>query len=214
MDECLFNPHEGMINSGMLNETINQLTHQAGIIPLYGLTITGFTKDADGYSLLSDNDMTLSCSQLIIASNAFSSLLMPELDVVPARGQIILTKPIDNLPFDGIFHNDKGYIYFRNIDGRVLLGGARNYFESEESTYDMNGTNAVYEHLKNYLQTVILPGRPFEIDMHWSGIMAMGEEKIPIVKKVDDHLTLCVRMSGMGVALGPVLSDEVADMFN
>jgi hypothetical protein len=50
--------------------------------------------------------------------------------------------------------------------------------------------------------------------MHWSGIMAMGEEKIPIVKKVDDHLILCVRMSGMGVALGPVLSDEVADMLN
>jgi len=214
MDECLFNPHEGMINSGMLNETINHLTHQAGIIPLYGLTITQFTKDADGYSLLSDNDMTLSCSQLIIASNAFSSQLMPELDVVPARGQIIITKPIENLPFDGIFHNDKGYIYFRNIDDRVLLGGARNYFECEETTYDMNGTNAVYEHLKNYLQTVILPGRQFEIDMHWSGIMAMGEEKIPIVKKVDDHLILCVRMSGMGVALGPVLSDEVADMLN
>lgn len=213
MDECLFNPHEGMINSGMLNETINQRTHQADIIPLYGLNVTQYHSIQDGYQLITDTGIELNCSQLIIASNAFSSQLMPELDVVPARGQIIITKPLENIPFDGIFHNDKGYIYFRNIDNRVLLGGARNHFESEETTYDMHGSDVVYAHLKQYLETVILPGRPFEIDMHWSGIMAMGEEKIPIVKKVDEHLTLCVRMSGMGVALGPVLSTELADMF-
>jgi glycine/D-amino acid oxidase-like deaminating enzyme len=213
-EDCLFNPLEGMINSGMLNETISELTHKAGIIPLYGLNITSLNKNAGGYTLIADNDLSLSCSQLIIATNAFSSQLMPELDVVPARGQIILTKPIDDLPFDGIFHNDKGYIYFRNIDDRVLLGGARNYFEAEETTYDFEGSSANFEHLKKYMQEIILPGRSFEIDMHWSGIMAMGEEKIPIVKKVDDHLTLCVRMSGMGVALGPVLSDEVAAFFD
>lgn len=212
-NECLYNPYEGMINSGKLNESISSLTHQAGIIPLYGLNVTQFQSIQDGYQLITDMGIELTCSQLIIATNAFSSQLMPELDVVPARGQIIITKPLENIPFDGIFHNDKGYIYFRNIDDRILLGGARNYFEAEETTYNFEGSSVAYEHLKNYLQTIILPGRKFEIDMHWSGIMAMGEEKIPIVKKVDDHLTLCVRMSGMGVALGPVLSTEVADMF-
>jgi hypothetical protein len=45
--------------------------------------------------------------------------------------------------------------------------------------------------------------------MHWSGIMGIGKQKLPIVKKVYEHLGICVRMSGMGVALGPVLSDEV-----
>ena len=213
-EDCLFNPYEGMLNSGMLNETISEITHKAGIIPLYGINITALNKTSDGYTLLADNEMSLSCSQLIIANNAFSSQLLPELDVVPARGQIIITKPLDNIPFDGIFHNDKGYIYFRNIDDRILLGGARNYFEVEETTYDFEGTTANYEHLKNYMQEIILPGRTFEIDMHWSGIMAMGEEKIPIVKKVDENLTLCVRMSGMGVALGPVLSDEVIELLS
>ena len=45
-----------------------------------------------------------------------------------------------------------------------------------------------------------------------SGIMAMGREKLPIVKRVNENLLLCVRLSGMGVALGPVLSDEIAEM--
>ena len=48
--------------------------------------------------------------------------------------------------------------------------------------------------------------------MQWSGIMAMGKDKLPIVKRENDSLILCVRMGGMGVALGPVLSDEVVSM--
>ena len=96
----------------------------------------------------------------------------------------------------------------------MLLGGARNHYESAEQTYDFNGSEEVYGHLVNYIREVILPGRDFEIDMHWSGIMAMGHEKLPIVKRVDEHLILCVRMSGMGVALGPVLSDEVIGLMH
>ncbi|MCC6817851.1 MAG: FAD-binding oxidoreductase [Bacteroidia bacterium] len=208
-DDCLFNPYEGMINTGMLNEVMNDLTHRMGIIPLYGLDIESIAKINHGYELKDKNGIELSCSQLIVTTNAFTSFLLPELDVTPARGQIILTKPIENLPIDGIFHHDKGYIYFRNLDNRVLLGGARNYFENQENTFDFNGEDNIRTHLEKYLAEFILPGRDFEIETSWTGIMAMGKEKIPIVKRIDNHLIVCVRMSGMGVALGPVLSDEV-----
>ncbi len=211
--KALYNPLEGMINSGKLNETISNLVHQSGIIPLYGLNITSIYPSNNGYTLTSEDGYDLSCNQLIVANNSFSSQLLPELDVIPARGQIILTKPIEHIPFDGIFHHDKGYIYFRNIDNRILLGGARNIFKDTEQTYDFSGSDEVYNYLYQFLTNTILPNQSVEIDMHWSGIMAMGSEKLPIVKQVDQHLTLCVRMSGMGVALGPVLSDEVLAFF-
>lgn len=214
MDQCLYNPLEGMINSGMLNETISNLVHQAGIIPLYGLNITSLHPSNNRYTLLSEDGYELTCNQLIVANNAFSSQLLPELDVIPARGQIILTQPLDHIPFDGIFHHDKGYIYFRNIDNRILLGGARNVFKDTEQTYDFSGSDDLYEYLYQFLTNTILPNQSVEIDMHWSGIMAMGAEKLPIVKRVDQHLTLCVRMSGMGVALGPILSEEVLELLS
>ncbi|HEY1046144.1 MAG TPA: FAD-dependent oxidoreductase [Bacteroidia bacterium] len=212
--QCIFNPYEGMLNSGMLNETINDIAHRSGVLPFYGLNIVEFEKDANGYRLLSEDGMELQCKQLIIANNAFASQLMPELDVVPARGQVIITEPIANLPFDGIFHSDKGYIYFRNIDNRVLIGGGRNAFKEQETTYDFEGSEALKTYLENYLKEVVLPNHDFKTDMHWSGIMAMGKQKLPIVKRYDENLVLCVRMSGMGVALAPVLSSDVLAFFD
>lgn len=211
-EKCLFNVHEGMLNSGMLNETINDRAHRLGIIPLYGLNIDGIRKSANGYIMSSAQGTDIECNQLIIANNAFAKPFLPELDIEPARGQIIITKPLANLPFDGIFHSDKGYIYFRNVGDRVLIGGGRNLFHEEENTFDMTGSEKIKLYLENYLRDVVLPGIKTETEMHWSGIMAMGREKLPIIRRVDDNLLICVRMSGMGVALGPVLSDELLDL--
>ena len=42
--------------------------------------------------------------------------------------------------------------------------------------------------------------------------MAMGSEKMPIIKEVQPNVFCCIRMSGMGVALAPVVSQQVAEM--
>jgi hypothetical protein len=44
--------------------------------------------------------------------------------------------------------------------------------------------------------------------------MAFGKEKAPIVKKLSDNLFCAVRMSGMGVALAPVVAERVAAMMD
>lgn len=211
--DCLYNPYEGMLNSGMLNETISDAAHRLGIIPLYGLNITNLNPSAHGYELLADSGIKVSCTQLIIANNAFAAPFLPHEDIQPARGQIIITEPLEHLPFDGIFHSDKGYIYFRNVGNRVLIGGGRNHFYEAEHTYDMQGSMELRTFLETYLRETVLPGQSFKTEMHWSGIMAMGKEKLPVVKRVNPHMSICVRMSGMGVALGQVLSDEVCALF-
>jgi gamma-glutamylputrescine oxidase len=211
-DEVVFNPYEGMLNSGMLNEVVGAKVLSQGVVPLYGLEVIKLNKAYDAYTLDCDNGLQVTCHQLILANNAFAAPFLPEEDIHPARGQVLVTKPIDHLPFDHIFHSDMGYVYFRSIDGRVLIGGGRNKFREQENVSDFEGTNNVRQYLEDYLRQVVLPGRDFEIDMHWSGIMAMGPQKMPIVKRVDNNLLLCVRMSGMGVALGPILSREIADL--
>jgi glycine/D-amino acid oxidase-like deaminating enzyme len=42
--------------------------------------------------------------------------------------------------------------------------------------------------------------------------MAMGSDKMPIVKEVLPHIFCAVKMSGMGVALAPVVGQQVAKM--
>lgn len=212
LEKMVFNPFEGMLNTGLLNEVVSDRVHRAGVIPLYGLEISDMQINGSGMNLYCTDGSELKANLLIVATNAYTGKLMPELDVEPARGQIIVTSEFDGLPFDGIFHEDKGYIYFRNLGNRILIGGARNLFRDREKTFDFSGSEELRSYLETYLREVIVPGKEFKTQMHWSGIMAMGSERIPLVRKLNEHMVICVRMGGMGVALGPVLSREVTEL--
>jgi glycine/D-amino acid oxidase-like deaminating enzyme len=53
---------------------------------------------------------------------------------VPGRGQIVVTKPIQSLDYQGTFHFNDGYYYFRTIGKRILFGGGRNEDIEGENT--------------------------------------------------------------------------------
>ncbi len=92
----------------------------------------------------------------------------------------------------------------------MLLGGARNHALAAETTTEMTVTDTIQQELERFLREVILPGRHFVIENRWSGIMGMGSEKMPLVRAVNDHVFCAVRMSGMGVALAPVIGEKIA----
>ena len=131
---------------------------------------------------------------------------------MPARGQVLLTDPVEGLKLKGTFHYDEGFYYFRNLGKRVLLGGARNKFFQDEETFSADVSDPVQQELERFLSEVILPGTPYRVSMRWSGTMAIGNEKKPIVQKISERVFCAVRMSGMGVALAPQLGKRIASM--
>ena len=112
--------------------------------------------------------------KILIATNAFAKQLLPNLSIVPGRGQVLITKPIQNIKFNSTFHYQKGYFYFRNIDNRILIGGGRNLFFEQEQSTEMHNTENILSSLKTLLSDKICPDQPIEIDYAWSGIMAFG----------------------------------------
>jgi gamma-glutamylputrescine oxidase len=147
-----------------------------------------------------------------MATNAFARQLYPDLQVTPGRGQVLVTKPVPGLKLKGTYHFNEGYYYFRNIDGRVLFGGGRNLDFAAEETPEFGHTDLVKQKLTDYLHNVILPGQNAEIDYWWSGIMGFGEEISPIVKQVEPNIFCAVRCNGMGVAMGSLVGEEVAEL--
>ena len=51
-----------------------------------------------------------------------------------------------------------------------------------------------------------------EVEFSWSGIIAQGTEKSPIVQAVHPGLVLAVRLSGMGVALSAEVGERAAKL--
>ena len=206
------NKLEGYLHSGKLCQALLQAVQGMGVTVLNAIEISGFEKNNDRIDLYTNQLINLNTSRLLICTNAFARQLLPDLSIVPARGQVLVTTPIEGLKLKGTFHYDAGYYYFRNLGNRILLGGARNKAFEEEATTEMTITEKIQHELEQFLATYILPGYTYQITDRWSGIMGMGNEKMPIVKEVSPQVFCAVRMSGMGVALAPVIGEQIADM--
>lgn len=208
----IYNPAEGLLHSGKLVFTLWQIAQKMGISVWNQMEVQALNPHS------TDVEITLKqgklyANKVIVTTNAFAKQLLPELDVVPGRGQVCVTKPITNLKLKGAFHYEEGYYYFRSVeDNRVLLGGGRNLDFKAEETYAFGFTELVQNQLKTLLKEVILPDTAFEIEHWWSGIMGFGQEKSPIIREVMPNVYCAVRMSGMGVAIGSKVAQKVAEM--
>jgi gamma-glutamylputrescine oxidase len=207
----LFNRAEGQINTGKMMEAFIRKAQATPTVILFGLRVNEIIDEGNA-AVIKTEAGQLKARRVIIATNGFASQLLPELDVKPARAQVLVTSEIENLPFKGTFHFDEGYYYFRNVGRRVLLGGGRNLDFEGETTTSHTLTPYIQQNLEQMLHDVILPGKHFSIDYRWAGTMGLGTEKKPIVKQVSPSVYCAVRMGGMGVALGTAVGQEVADL--
>jgi gamma-glutamylputrescine oxidase len=211
VSRIIYNPFEGQIDTGKMMRALLGKVYDAGILVLNKCAVTGVGQAAAGISIKTvEGDFK--AGKVILATNAFASQLFPALKVIPGRGQVLVTKPITGLKLKGTYHFDEGYYYFRNINGRVLFGGGRNLDFEAEATWEFGHTDKVKEQLGWYLNNVILPGQNAGIDYWWSGIMGFGDDITPIVKQVEPGIFCAVRCNGMGVAMGSLVGEEVAEL--
>lgn len=206
------NKTEGYLHSGKLVQALWQQVQALGVQVFTGVEVVGWEKSVSGVQVHTTNGFNFQSAQLIICTNAFTRALLPDVEVVPARGQVLLTGPVSQLPFRGAFHYDEGFYYFRNLGDRVLIGGARNKAIDAEATTDMITTPQIQGHLEQLLSNRILPHKTFTIEQRWSGIMGFTGKKEPLLKKVSDSVTVALSCNGMGVALSPVIAEKVCEM--
>lgn len=207
---------EGYLHSGKLLQALLQKVQGMGVTVLTNVEIRHLQPYNDSVAIETANGFPLTGDKVLLCTNAFTKQLLPDEDIIPARGQVILTSPIHDLSFNGTFHADEGFYYFRNLGNRVLLGGARNKAFEEETTTSLETSEIIQQELERYLADVILPRfqNQYTIEHRWAGIMAFGKEKSPIVKQISPTLFCAVRMSGMGVALAPVVAEKVAGLMD
>lgn len=207
----IFNHFEGQLDTGAMMQSLITKVQKMGILVLNSAEITNFSSINGEIRLKLKDFEHFNVKKLFIATNGFAKSLISEA-LIPARAQVLITKPISNLHIKGTFHLDRGYYYFRNVGNRILFGGGRNLdFETEETTH-FGLTEKVQNKLEQLLSTTILPEITFEIDDRWSGIMGVGGQKKPIVKKLEDNVYCGVRLGGMGVAIGSSIGKQLADL--
>ncbi len=206
---------EGELHTGRMMRRLIDLAIAKGIEIKTGCTVKAVEDLHTAVNVivphhLLKEEIVFSARKLVICTNAFTQQLLPGEDVTPGRGQVLITHPIAGLPFKGIFHFEEGYYYFRELNGCVLFGGGRQLDFSGETSTEFHYNDRIQHELETLLRTRILPGRSFTIADRWTGIMAFGKTKQPIVRAYTKNITLAVRMGGMGVAIGSKIGEQVA----
>lgn len=197
---------EGQINTGLMMKNLLKKAAELDVQLFSGIA----AKEINGRELITQYG-PIAFEQLAICTNGFSRQFFPDLDVEPARAQVVVTSPIEQLKVKGIFHFDAGYYYFRNVGNRVLFGGGRNLNFDGERTTELSTTEQITSQLKHILSTEILPDTNFEIEHQWAGTMGVGKAKNPIISQLSENIFCGIRLGGMGVAIGSLVGKELAE---
>jgi len=207
----IYNQYEGQLHPGKLMVELMARVRKAGVRLLVGMSVSSIQQITESsLRVQCENGASIMCGQIIHATNAFANKLLNIDDVIPVRNQVYVTEKITGLRLKGCFHYDHGYIYLRDVNDRILIGGARNQVDTEDGE-EFGTTDEVKQILKDFLSNYILD-QDVTFEDKWSGIIATGESKKPIIKRIDKYQIAACRLGGMGVAVGSMVGQKAASL--
>lgn len=211
----LHNSLEAQLHPGKLVNVLLADAQALGVRFLFGTEITDIVQRGSSH-LLQLTGAEIEARRVIVTTNAFARDLLPDtcaVSIRPVRNQILLSRKIPNLKIKGCFHYHEGYVYFRNVGpDRLLIGGGRHRAGagSETGTFGANGVPEAY--LLDKLRAWF-PRHPWseaDFPTRWSGIIAQGDGKEPVLAFTDSGVLVAARLAGMGVALSGTLAERAA----
>lgn len=203
---------EAGVNPFLLHEAMREKFGPLGVIYESGRRVCNLREEADRVLLNIEGEQDpMVARQVVVACNGYAQRLIPDLEIVPARGQVLVTEPLSDLPFRGNFHMERGDFYFRNVGDRVLFGGGRALDKESEGTDEAGLNPTIRDTLDRILREELLPGKHPQVAHRWSGIMGFTKNKRPILDFYSDRIGVVGGFSGMGVALTAEFGAKMAE---
>jgi gamma-glutamylputrescine oxidase len=147
----------------------------------------------------------LAADRVVVATDGYGRGLVPGLDEVvwPARGQVIATEPVRERLFDCPHYARQGFDYWQQLeDGRIVLGGFRDFSILSELTDEEITTSVIQEALEQFLGELVEPAP--RITHRWAGIFGLTQDLLPLVGRVPgrDDVWVAAGYAGHGNVLG------------
>ncbi len=155
----------------------------------------------------------LRCRRVYVATNGYAGALHPYLRriVRPVRGQISITTPVGPvMPVGGLTEHH----YFHQLaDNRLLIGGARTYFQAQEDTAEDAVTPNLHVNLSAYLRRWF-PDLVFDVERQWSGIHGFTADQRAAVGRIprEPRIAFAVGFSGYGNSIGLLAAERMVEL--
>jgi glycine/D-amino acid oxidase-like deaminating enzyme len=142
-------------------------------------------ENVNGTLKLATNRGTIQADQVVHATNAWASHLLPFLNdiIKPIRGQVLVTEPVQPM-WDFCFSTNFDYEYcIQRPDRRIVLGGMRWRSPTmEENIDDDSEVNPfVSRGLRSFLPSHFPALQTIQIEQEWTGIMGFSPDGNPLI---------------------------------
>ncbi len=195
---AIYNRLEGAVDSGKLMRSLLKKAKDSGAEVRMHAPVQeigeGEVKLKSGIRIKSES--------VLVAVNGFTGDLLKESNVKPARGYVFVTNPLKKKKWKGTCHYNRGYVYFRDLDGRLLLGGARDVDIEGERTSQEGINPQIKKWLIDFANNYLELEEDWNIEKEWSGVMGFGKSKTPEIIKSGKNVVSIAGLGGMGVAIG------------
>jgi gamma-glutamylputrescine oxidase len=197
---AIFHPTDGSLQPARFVQRLADRAVSAGV------------EFVDHHRVESPSDVK--AEQVIIATDGSGRGLLPELDdaLWPARGQVVATAPLTERLFECPHYARHGFDYWQQLsDGRIVLGGFRDFSILTEMTNEETTTQPIQDALDAFL--VELLGELPEITHRWAGIFGLTQDLLPLVGPLPGHdgVWVAAGYSGHGNVFGVLCGELVAD---
>lgn len=155
----------------------------------------------------------LEAERVVVATDGYPSGLLDGLEglIIPTRGQVIATEPLEERLFPVPHYGRHGFDYWhQRADGRLVAGGFRDHALETEFTADESVTATIQEALETFVAGLV--GRRPRIDFRWAGIFGLVPDLMPVVGPIPGRGGAWVAggYSGHGNVLGFACGELVA----
>ncbi len=196
----LLNPRDGEVYPTRLVEAL-----ASGNI-VEGINVTAI----DGTTVHAD---AASCDAgaVILATNGYTSALVPSIEIQPTRAQMCATAPVRERVCEQPTYSHFGYRYWRQVaSGEVLVGGWRDTSMETEKTDVAEPTPEIQAHIERKAHE-LAPG--VAITHNWAGIMGFTTTGLPLVGTVEGmkDVYVCAGFNGHGMGFAFMSAKQLVE---
>jgi glycine/D-amino acid oxidase-like deaminating enzyme len=205
----LCNPRDGELDPSRMVASLARQARDGAIRE--GVGVTGLSPRAHDVVVRAGESECLA-GVVILATNAYTSQLVPGVKIHPTRAQMLATAPERELLVEMPVYSNFGYRYWRQlVTGEVLIGGWRDTSFETENTLDDEPTPEIQEHLERAVREL---GAAGEVTHRWAGTMGFTESALPMAGPVEGmkNVYICAGFTGHGMAFAFMTAKQVAQV--
>src|SRR5487761_603676 len=192
----LTNPADGEVTPSLLVAAFARQAAPGSIRE--GVEVTAI-ETANGEVLVHAGDDECRAGCVILATNAYTPQLLPQVRIQPRRAQMLASAPQTARLCEQPTYSHFGYRYWRQLPaGEILIGGWRDRAFEAEVGYEERPTPEIQGHLETHLREL---GADGEVTHRWAGTMGFTESGLPLIGPVESlpNVYLCAGYNGHGM---------------